>query len=566
MEQQVNEYEKKPWKKFYPAGLSTEIEIPVRSIGKTFNETADKWANKTAIIFYGRKISYKELKEKVHRFANGLKHLGVKKGDRVGLLVLNSPDFLIAFHAIIQLGAICIPMSPVYSSPEIKHQLEDSEIDTLICQTLLWEKVAKTGFKIKNVIFSEISDSLPLLKKIFGKSILRAVYHKGAVSSLNLPSGEGFHTVKELLTRFSAEPLDVELDPMEDVAIQPYTGGTTGLPKGVMTTHHNLLSVDMVMNAFYPFEDGGETVIGFIPYYHVGGLLWMVIIALMRGWTQVIITTPQIDDILNAVVNYKVTWFGGSPAMYEMLKNYDRTDIVKWKKLKLVSSGADALNEKTARDWKERTGTILQNWWGSTELVAGTCTPLGGGKLNSIGVPLPNFEVAILDPAEDQFMPVGEIGEIAVIGPGTFKGYWKKPEAKNADLAVANGKTWFRSGDLGRMDEDGHFFVYDRKKDLIKYKGLRIHSREVEEVINKHPQVKEAGVIGIDDLAVGQMVKAFVVLEKDARGKLSENDIMAYCEEHLAHYKVPKIVTFLGELPKTDVGKVSRRELRDLEI
>ncbi|MBU2643597.1 AMP-binding protein [bacterium] len=562
----LSDYEKKPWKNSYPPGLSTEIEIPLRSIGKTFDETADRWKNKTAIIFYGRKISYKELKGKVHQFANGLRHLGVKKGDRVGLLVLNSPDFLIAFHAIVMLGAICTPMSPVYSTPEIKHQLEDSRIDTLICQNLLWVKVAKTGIQLTNVIFTDISDSLPLFKKLFGKSILRAVYHKGAISASDLPTGKGFYLFREILANSPADAIDVEIDPKTDVAIQPYTGGTTGLPKGVMTTHHNLLSVDMIMNAFYPFEDGGETIIGYMPYYHIGGLLWGVIIAILRGWTQVIMTTPQIDDILNAVVDYKVTWFGGAPAMYEMLNNHDKTDMVKWKKLKLCSTGADALQESTAQNWKARTGVTLQNWWGATELVAGTCTPLEGAKPNSIGIPLPNFEVAVLDPVENRFLPVGEIGEICVIGPGTLKGYWNHPEALAENSAVINDKTWFRSGDLGLMDSDGHFFIYDRKKDLIKYKGLRIHSREVEEVINLHPQVKEAGVIGINDVTVGQIVKAFVVLEKDARGKLSEADIMAYCKEHLADYKVPKIITFLGELPKTDVGKVSRRELRELEV
>lgn len=562
----LSEYEKKPWRKSYPVGLSTEIEIPLRSIGKTFDEAAAKWKNKTAIIFYGRKFSYKELQEKVHRFANGLRHLGVKKGDRVGLLVLNSPDFIIAFHAIVMLGAICTPMSPVYSTPEIRSQLQDSRIDTLICQDLLWDKVARTDVKLGHVIFSNISDSLPMFKRMFGKSVLRAVYQKGAISSSAMPTGEGFHLFRDLVSNSSADPIQVEIDPKTDVAIQPYTGGTTGQPKGVMTTHHNLLSVDMAMNAFYPFEDGGERIISYMPYYHIGGLLWGVIIAVMRGWTQVILTTPQIDDILNAIVDYKITWFGGAPSMYEMLKNHEKTDMVEWHKLKLCSTGADALHESTAQAWKARTGVTLQNWWGATELVAGTCTPLQGAKPNSIGIPLPNFEVAVLDPIQDTFLPVGEIGEICVIGPGTLKGYWNHPEALAENCAVINGKIWFRSGDLGQMDGDGHFYIYDRKKDLIKYKGLRIHSREVEEVINMHPQIKEAGVIGVDDVKVGQIVTAFVVLEKDARGKLSEADIMAYCKEHLADYKVPKVITFLGELPKTDVGKVSRRELKGLDI
>ncbi len=558
-------YEKKPWKNSYPEGVPTDIEIPIRSIGQAFDEACDRWKDKTAMIFYGRRITYKELKDKVDGFIAALAHLGVKKGDRVGLLLLNSPEFIISFYAILKLGATCTPMSPVYSSPEIKHQIQDSKIETLICQNLLWEKVEKTGVKPKNVIFSDISDFLPAFKKLFSKSVLRAVYQKRALADQHLPNGPGFYLFKDLMNAHNSKPSLPDINPIEDVAIQPYTGGTTGLPKGVMVTHHNLLTADALMNTFYPFEEGAEAIISYMPFYHIGGLLWGVIIAIVRGWTQVILTNPQIDDILNSIVDYHITWFGGAPTIYEMLKDYDKTDIVKWKKLKLVASGADALHQATADDWKDRTGTTLQNFWGATEIVAGTCTPLGKAKGNSIGIPLPNTLVAILDPEKDELLPPGEIGEIGVIGPQVLKGYWNHPEALSQNQAVIDGKTWFRSGDLGQMDKDGHFYVYDRKRDLIKYKGLRIHSREVEEVINNHPQIKEVGVIGVNDRTVGQVVKAYVVLEKDARGKLSEKDIIDYCEGKLAHYKIPKMVVFLGELPKTDVGKVSRRELREME-
>jgi long-chain acyl-CoA synthetase len=283
----------------------------------------------------------------------------------------------------------------------------------------------------------------------------------------------------------------------------------------------------------------------------------------------VILTTPQTDDVIDSIVDYKVSWFVGAPSIFEILKDYDKTDKVKWKDLKWVASGADTLHESTARDWKEKTGVTLQNWWGSTEVVAAIFTHPKLAKLaekpNTIGVPMPSTTVAILDPDKDEYVSVGEVGEIAIRGPQVMKGYWNNPKALEESQANVNGISYFRSGDLGSMDQDGYFFVYDRKNDLIKYKGLRVHSREVEDVIQSHPKIKEVGVIGVPDRAVGHNIKAFIVLEADGRGKVSENDVIAYCQDKLTHYKIPKIIEFVGELPKTDVGKVSRRELKEME-
>lgn len=378
---------------------------------------------------------------------------------------------------------------------------------------------------------------------------------------------EGCHQLKELLQKYEANTPQVEIEPKEDLATLPYTGGTTGLPKGAMMTHYNLISNALQFRSFYTdFEDGKELQIGLMPFYHAGGQLFSIITGILHGDTIVILTTPDIDVILADIVKYKPTIFVGAPTMYEYLRKYKKTSRVNWHQFKKIISGADALNEYTAKAWQERTGTTIHEMYGMTETSCMSHgNPEGGCKLTSIGVPLPNTASVVLDPERDSICPVGEIGEIAVHGPQVTKGYWKNEEATNECRVILDGVEWWRTGDLGRMDDDGYFFVYDRKRDLIKYKGLRIYAREVEEVLVSHPQIKQAGVIPVKDMEVGENVKAMIVLESEARGNLSESDIIEYCEGKLAHYKIPKIVEFIGEIPKTDIGKVSRRELREHE-
>jgi long-chain acyl-CoA synthetase len=273
-----------------------------------------------------------------------------------------------------------------------------------------------------------------------------------------------------------------------------------------------------------------------------------------------------LDDIINSIVNYQATFFGGAPAIFELLKDYDKTSKVEWKKLKMVSVGADALHESTFKGWQRRTGINLHDAYGMTETSGLThLTPKGGSKVGAVGIPVPNTLSAILDPEKDEFLPMREIGEIVVSGPQVCKGYWENPEATRECEAIIEGVRWWRTGDLGFMTEDGYFHIYDRKRDLMKYKGLRVYAREVEEVLKTHPKIKEVGVVGAKDIKVGENVKAYVVLESDARGKLSEADIMEYCQDKLASYKIPRIIELVGEIPKTDVGKVSRRELREME-
>ncbi len=561
-------YEERPWLKFYREGVPPDVDIPEESVVSTFDKATEEWQNKTALIFYGSKISYRQLRDQVDRFATALADLGIKKGDKVALLLLNSPQFIIAYFGALKAGATLTPISPVYVSPEIKHQVEDSGARTLVCQDILYDHVEKSGVELDRVILTDITEYLPRLKRILGKSMLRAVYQRMSAPPIEIFEREGFYRFQELLKKYPPNPPAVEFDIHNDLVTLPYTGGTTGLPKGAMITHYNIVAAEHLGNVFSGdiVEAGKEVVMAYLPFYHIYGQSVVMLGGISQGYTLVIFTTPDLDDILNSIESDKATIFYSVPSLYEALRDYARTDRVNWKRIKLLISGADALLEDTARGWERRTGTKIHEGWGMTETSSvGMLSPYGRPKVGSFGTPLPNTMAAIADPDGTDFLPVGEIGELLVSGPQVMKGYWKRPEETAKVLVEINGQTWLRTSDLASMDEEGYFYFYDRKRDMIKYKGLAVFAREVEEVLTSHPQIKEAGVIGVPDADVGENVKAIVVLETEARGKVMEGEVIKYCEERLAHYKCPKIVEFRGEVPKTDVGKVSRRELRETE-
>lgn len=559
-------YESKPWLKFYPPGCPGEFTVEERSMAQAFDQAVAKYKNRTAINFYGKKISYSELGELADRFAAALHGLGVAKGDKVALLLLNSPQFIIAFYGALKAGAVITPISPVYVTKEIKYQLEDSESKHIVCQDILYDRVAKAEIKFDNVIITSIGEYLPSFQKMIGKGVLKSVYRDMEVPPDEIFKMKGVYRFHDLIKKYEPNPTDVKINPKEDLAILPYTGGTTGLPKGVMLTHYNLLANADSFNHFWSavLKEGSEVFMAIMPFYHIGGLESSVINGIIRGYTLVIFTTVDLDQVLGSIEDNSATMFVSAPSLYETLRKHEKCNRVNWKKLKCLFSGADILLLETAEGWKKKTGTDLYDVYGLTETSLYTHgSPKDHIKVGSFGIPMPNTVAAVLDPSKDEYLPIGEIGEIVVQGPQIFKGYWKNEAETRDKFANIKGKLWFRTGDLGSMDADGYFFIYDRKRDMIKYKGYAVFAREVEEVLTLHPMIKEAGVVGVPDPEVGENVKAVVVLEPEARGKLSEEDIIKYCEENLAHYKIPKIIKFSGEIPKTDVGKVSRRELRE---
>ena len=558
-------YLSKPWVEHYPEGVPAEVEAPDISVPEAFDQMADKYGSKTALIFYGKKISYEKLKELTNRFAAALADMGVSKGDTVAMYLLNCPQYVIAYFGSLKAGAKVTPISPVYTSKEVKHQLEDSQARTVICEDILYDNVEKVGIELDNVILTSIADYLPKFKKLFGKGALAKAY-----SGMTVPSSEhikeaGLHQFQDLMKKYPPAPPDVKINPKEDIAALPYTGGTTGLPKAAILTHSNLISLQLQTVSFWPiFEEGKETVIAFLPFFHIYGQVVVMFAGLVQGSTLVLFTTPDIDDILTAMERYNASAFYGVPTLFEYLKEYEKTDRVNWKRLKMIACGADTLHQSTINDWERRTGSKILEGYGMTETTAVShSTPFDRPKTGSFGVPLPSIDAAIIDVEGTEFMPVDEVGELILSGPNIMQGYWRREEGTKEAIIELEGKKWLRTGDLVRMDEEGYFHFFDRKRDLIKYKGYSVFARHVEEVLYKHPKIKAAGVVGVADPKVGQFIKAYVVLQSDARGKISEEEIMEFCRENLAHYKVPKIIEFRGELPKTDVGKVSRRELRE---
>ena len=558
-------YMSKPWLKYYPEDVPKEVDAPDVSVPELFDQMAGKHGSKTALIFYGKKISYTKLKELIDRFATALADLGVSKGDTVALFLLNCPQYVISYFAVLKVGAKVTPISPVYTSNEVKHQLEDSDAETIVCQDILYDNVEKTGIALKNVILTSIAEYLPALKKLLGKSALGKVYKEMHVPTPKFMEEAGLLQFQDMIKKYSPQPPQITIDPKKDIAALPYTGGTTGLPKAAILTHYNMVALQAQTVSFWPiFEEGREVVIAFLPFFHIYGQVVVMLNGLVQGSTLVLFTTPDIDDILSAMERYQASGFYGVPTLFEYLKEYEKTDRVNWKALKMIACGADTLHESTISEWERRTGAKILEGYGMTETTAVShSTPYDRPKTGSFGVPLPSVTAAIVDVDGTEFMPVDEVGELILHGPNMMQGYWKRPEETEETIIEIDGKKWLRTGDLVRMDEEGYFHFFDRKRDLIKYKGYSVFARHVEEVLYRHPQIKAAGVVGVPDPKVGQLIKAYVVLQSEARGKISEEEIVDFCRENLAHYKIPKIVEFRGELPKTDVGKVSRRELRE---
>ncbi|MFU8794181.1 MAG: AMP-binding protein, partial [Dethiobacteria bacterium] len=500
-----------------------------------------------------------------NRFATALSQHGVVKGDKVALYLLNSPQYIIAYFAILKVGGTVTPISPVYTSSEVKHQLSDSGAKVIVCQDILFDNVVKTDYKLDKIFLTGISDYLPTIRRMIGRSVLRKAFSELEVPIPTIDEREGLFRMKDLIKKTEPNPPKVDINPDTDLACLPYTGGTTAQPKGVMLTHRNLIACQRQIKASWPIiEEGKETVLAFLPFYHIYGQVVVMLNTMLLGGTLVLFTTPDIDDILFSIEKYQASSFFGVPTFFEYLKEYEKTDRVNWKRLKMITCGADTLHKTTLEDWTRRTGSTITEGYGMTETSGVShVNPLGGSKPGSFGLPLPNVTAAIVDPDTNEFMPLNETGEMILHGPNMMQGYWNRDEDNKKAFLDVDGMRWMRTGDLVRMDDEGYFIFYDRAKDLIKFKGYSVFAREIEEVLYKHPQIKAVGVIGVPDPKVGQYIKANIVLNPEARGKVSEEDIIDYCKENLAHYKVPKVIEFRGELPKTDVGKISRRELRE---
>ncbi len=546
-----NPYRERLWTRHYTEGVPAKVDAPRAPAWTLLDRAAEAFPRRSALHFYGTNLSYRELREHADAFAAGLGNLGVRKGDRVALYLVNSPQFVIAYFGTLKAGATVVPVSPVYSSSELAFQVNDSEATYIVCQDLLYGNVERAELNLNGVIVTGAHEYLPALKGVFAKKT-------------PLPEGPKVHPFQKVLRGGGAGGAAV-VNPDADLAALPYTGGTSAQPKGVRLTHANLVSCSAQLRAFFPnLAEGAEVVAAALPLYHIYGQVAVLLMGITLGATLVMFTSLDLGQILSTMDRQGVTVFYGVPALYEVLRSHAKTAWVNWKRMKLVVSGADSLPETTAAGWEERTGKAILEGFGMTETSGVShVNPPHRLKRGSFGIPLPNVDAAIADPESGDLLPVGEVGELLLSGPNITSGYWKRDEDNKRAFIELDGKRWLRTGDLVRMDDDGYFRYYARTKDLIKYRGFSVFLREIEEVLTAHPMVKAAGVIGVKDPKVGEYPMAYVVLKPEARGRVTEADIRDYLKEKLAPYKVPKLVEFRSELPKTDVGKVSRRDLRD---
>lgn len=548
----------RPWVKHYDDGVPATIDYPRIASYELLEETAKKYPDKVCTIFKGGKITYREMDEITDRLAAGLHSLGVRKGDRVGLFIPNTPQFVMAFYAILKLGAVVVATNPLYTPREIEYQVKDAGVEVMILMTNNYEKVKsiQSKTKIRQIVATNIKEALPQPLRL----LFTLVKEKKSGFRVKLRDNDVW--MQDLIKQFTPDQRPKVEVTAEDTALFQYSGGTTGISKGVVASHYGLVANTYQIDAWNPLgKEGEEIVLMAIPLYHAYGMVVGLKYGIKIGATFVMVPDPRdMKDVLENAVKYKATIYPGVPAMYNAINN--NKDVLAGKydlsTIKVCISGSAPLMRETKLKFEEITGGNLAEGYGLSEApVATHCNPIIGlNKTGSIGMPFPDVECRIVS-LDDEVTPLGsgEIGELILKGPQVMKGYHNMPtETANS---LRNG--WLYTGDIAYMDEDGYFYIVDRKKELIKPGGFQVWPREVEEVLSDHPAVLEVGVGGIPDAESGEAVKAWVVLKQDEC--VTAEELIAFAREGLAAYKIPKEIEFRNELPKTAVGKILRREL-----
>lgn len=527
-----------------------------------FERMCGKYPDRPAIIYLGEKFTYARLRDLIERFGTALRRLGVQKGDKVMLYITNSAQWVISFFGIQKIGAVVVPVAPIYTSFEIEYMINDSGAETIICLDTNFGYVQDVFSKtsLKRAIVTNLVDLLPFWKRAIG--FLFDKIPNGIVKK-----GEKVYFFKDLIKQ-SPEKLDVEIDPWKDLSYILYTGGTTGFPKGVPGNHVGMTSyVRDVMEdvAGGYIEEGKDTYIAINPLFHIMALGLFVAIGLNYGNTTVIMPVPQVDSILRAIEKYRIRWILGVPALYRMMLENDRLDQYDMSSLKYCYCGGDVLPIEVFKRWKELFGLNIYQVYGSTEAGHVTYSRLDREpELSSIGLPLKTRECKVVDPDTLEPVPLGETGELVVTSDYTVKHYWNKPEETSRSYVSIDGKIYYRMSDYVRQGEKGEIYYVERSADVIKHKAYRVSASEIEAVLQDHPTVIGACVIGVPDPKVGERIKAIVVLKEDARG-VDASELTRWCRERLAPYKIPQYIEFRDMLPKSKVGKLLRREIRDEE-
>lgn len=557
--------ESKPWIKRYDKGVPVTVEYPKAPLFHFLEDVARKYPNRACTIFKGAVVTYQEMNSITDRVAAALVDMGIKKGDRVGVFMPNSPQFVMAYYGILKAGAAVVATNPLYTPPEIEYQASDAGVEYMFVMTNYYEtiKKAQPKTKIKKLIVTNLKESLP--------PVLRVLFtlFKEKKGGFRIEGGlrDGDVWFQDLLAKYpNASKPALEIGP-DDTALFQYSGGTTGVSKGAVAMHRNVVANTLQIRSWMPgLVPGGEVVLMAIPLFHVYGMVAGMNFALANGASMVMVPNPRdLKDVLDNIAKYQATIFPGVPALYNGINNHPDVKAGKYNlsSIKACISGSAPLLRETKEQFEKLTGGKVFEGFGLSEAPTAThCNPLSGeNKTGSIGMPLPDVDCKIisLDDGETE-LPQGEIGEIVIHGPQVMKGYHNMPtETENTLRKLSDGKVWLFTGDIARMDEDGYFYIVDRKKELIKPGGYQVWPREVEEVLATHPKVMDVGVAGIPDPYRGETVKAWIVVKPGET--VTEDELKNFCKERLAAYKVPTHYEFRAELPKTTVGKILRREL-----
>jgi len=550
--------EERPWYKHYDKGVPHKIDYPQVPLFNLLEESARKYPDQPCTIFKGAVITYKEMNAITDSLAGAMAKLGVKKGDRIGLFMPNTPQFVMVYYAILKAGGVVVATNPLYTPPEIEHQVNDAGIEIMFVMSNFYKtiKAAQPKTKIKKIVVTNLKETLPPVLRL----LFTLAKEKKGGFRVDLEPGDVW--LQDLLSQHKPEDRPKLKITADDTALFQYSGGTTGISKGAIAMHRNLVANTLqIKNWMTNLNEGKEIVLMAIPLFHVYGMVAGMNFALTAGASMVMVPNPRdLHDVLGTIKKYRPTIFPGVPTLYNAINNHP--DVVAGKidlsSIKACISGSAPLLRETKEKFEALSEGVVFEGYGLSEAPTAThCNPLlGENRTGSIGLPLPDVDCKIisLDDGTTE-LPIGEIGELVIKGPQVMKGYHNMP----TETANTLRKGWLYTGDIARVDEDGYFYIVDRKKELIKPGGYQVWPREVEEAIAAHPKVLEVGVAGIPDPYRGETVKAWIVLKPGEN--LSDEEVKDWCKDRLAKYKIPTHIEYRRELPKTTVGKILRREL-----
>jgi long-chain acyl-CoA synthetase len=550
-----------PWFRHYEEGVPRSLEYPDITLPEALDRTADRHPDRIALRFFldarlpAPTLTYRQLQDATKRFATALFQLGVRKGDRVALMLPNCPQFVVALYGAMRIGAVPVSTNPMYVAREMKEQFEDAGCETVVLLDQFYPRLREVhaATRVRRVIVADVADALPWPARL----LLRLDrWRKG--ERIRVPAETDTYRFRDLINGYPPTPPGADLQPV-DLALLQYTGGTSGTPKAAMLTHRNLVANSLQARAWFPRAScGREVFLGAIPLFHVYGLTSVLLFGVEVAAEIVLVPRPRpVDVVLEAMHRFRATLFPGVPTLYAAICDHPRVGEYDLRSGALCVSGAAPLPREVAERFEALTGGRLVEGYGLTETSPLThCTPLfGERRIASIGLPFPDTDARIVDLATGEPLEAGEEGELEVRGPQVMLGYWNRLE----ETGDAFHDGWLRTGDVARMDHDGFFHVVDRRKDMIDASGFKVLPREVEEVLLMHPKVAEAVVAGVPDSYRGETVKAFLVLRPGESA--TEEEIVDFCRLHIAAFKVPRRVEFRAELPKSMVGKYLRRVL-----